>query len=280
MNRAIIFDFKDGYLYVGKELSCQPHFCIPWLAVNTPDSGYLNASFSRLRDVFHNKLNESSLNRNIVIVDDVLCSTRIKKLLCELFLNKLKCKQLVFIPSAIAECISSGSDRGLVLEIYNNRVVLTPCYDNRIIETGIIESLGSLKSKKTIEDIGLTENCFSTKTFDKLLNFDDGGHDLNEMPLVGLILKVLKQLPIDIRKSLLSNIIISHESKEVDLNSIRHHIKLLPDSAIILSLGSWTGASIFSIYAEQQKVKSEYMVTAQEYLCDNYRVPDWFENRF
>ncbi|GME89558.1 unnamed protein product [[Candida] boidinii] len=230
-------------------------------------------------EVIENQLGIEPRYTKIILVKNDLFPTNINKILNDLLIMDFKVNSVTFLQESICNCIASGIKTAIVIDIGWEMTVITPIFDLRVLQSFIktTKRASSDVHYKIIENLQQQNNGENTNLsteFNNIENlikkrgtgnikvdeiveevivpkksdiYDD---DIDEKTIVELVSKLIQELPIDLRAPLSNNIITTGGLAKYPglklklIHKINSVCKLKGN--LLNTLGSWTGASIYT----------------------------------
>lgn len=232
-----------------------------------------------LCEVIENKLGIDPRYTTIILVKNDLLPKSINKILNDLLIMDFKVNSVTFLQESICNCIASGIKTAVVIDIGWEMTIITPIFDLRVLQSlikttkrassavhyKIIETLLKQSTEKgkhlstefnSIEDF-IKKRGIGNLKVDEIVEeliipvkTDLHDDDIDEKPIVELVSKLIHELPIDLRAPLSNNIIITGGLANypgLKLKLIKKINSVCKSQGNLLNtLGSWTGASIYT----------------------------------
>ncbi|AET38983.1 Arp10p Ecym_3505 [Eremothecium cymbalariae DBVPG len=265
------------------------------------------AVFDLMRFWIHDTIMCMPNRLKIVILENVLLDVPKKKRLCHVLLDRLMVSSVVFLPDILMACVAGGVTDAIVVDIGWENTVVAPIMDMRILEQHMgISKIGAkwigsklsstfeIDGEKIVRMIKLDTdiNCNGVQIewrdiedcMEILWNINkqDPECDIDEFPIISLVLESIKQLPIDVKSKVLQNVIIIgglskiQGLKERLIENLRY---AHTNARGINILKVWQGGSIYTYHSLMHNDLDQMEVNREEFKSSGI-VPDWQLQRF
>ncbi|KAM3161024.1 Actin-like ATPase domain-containing protein [Lachancea thermotolerans] len=216
-----------------------------------------------LQNMFQYSLMMKPSDAEVLLLEDVLLPLELKQLVSRVLLETLKVSSIMFVPDVLTTCIAGGVRNAIVVDIAWENLVIVPVFDLRILQKQMVVSsrggkflhqmAGEAKQEDLvyqIEEAGLWQK----EDFAYLRNrikkeFIGYGNeeifDIDELPIVQMLKRVYKDLPLDIRGRLKQRVIVTGWLSTSEGFRKQLEKAICPYFSLITSMGPWVGGSLY-----------------------------------
>lgn len=276
MDNIVIISICYGVIQFGLANETKPRFTKK-LIVDQIKHGKSSYLFSLFREQFKKSIKLNPGEVNIVFIEDILFPMSEKKIFSEIFLHKLRCKSLIYLPNILAYSMYSKTQKGLFVELGWKNIVCVPVFDYRIIDTQLVLSGRGAKflahgSNESDKKYKVSEYFIGEKEMNNNI-------DYNELPIPVLLQECLLRLPIDLRNVMKDGIyIVGFYSTEI--GSYQNILKsLFLNCKFNFIADIWYGSQMFYHFLEDM-IESKRCILKTDNRDTSNHVPDWFNSKF
>lgn len=310
MNIPIVVQFGSRSILIGRAGDAEPLDAklIPIGAAE--DEEFLWRLFYKC---YHDELMVAPSSTKVVIIENVLLPLNCKELLCQVLLKRLLVSSIVFVPDVLMTCFSSGVKDGLVIDVGWEYVAVVPILDLRILDNWshisnkagkflydnlkeilppgtdldiLVPQIMACEGDKDFQyrEISITKevrNGFLKKTIG---HFDEDPleYDDDELPISQVVLKTLKDLPVDVKKRVFPHLMITGLASNIPgfkMKLLKEVKVKFPRAEGITTLGPWCGGSLYTVHA-LMKGATDAMELSQDEFNGIDSIPDWQSLKF
>ncbi|CEP23163.1 unnamed protein product [Cyberlindnera jadinii] len=280
-----------------------------------------------IHDVYENDLLVDPKRCKVLMLEPVMLPLPLKRALTRVILFHMHAQSIRFLPASVMSVLASGATSGLVIDLGWNVTTVTPVFDlrqlyiyskqtlraSRRIHNDIRKKLANLGLDTTFEFVEqfLIECCycgignhgtgdftFNNSTIPQELRYQsieeilfpdeqDGTDDDDSQTLCSLVEQVIKEVDIDLRTPLSSNIIIVGGLSNIPgiKTRIIYEINKRTKASGIKSLGPWQGASLYCTTSlmtssTSTRIKNSGELTREKYISGQEVLLDWTDTLF
>lgn len=256
----LLNDLVEKIPYYPKLLNNYRHSCGNWLPISLDDQNIPPTIIQLLFEIWFDHLQLTPKTCQAVLVDNEY-PTRFKHQITKGLLDRLRLRSVSFIPASILTIMGSNRRDGLVLNFEWNELRIYKIIDLREVGRVFIKELSGerLHFEVVLKLIELeSEHDIEFDVVDKLIHQESQFSNIREevldrlyfsnTELIRAIKQTIKESPIDIRNTLMSNIVISGELSTIPRfkeNMVNCLTQEFPKSRCFPTVGAWTGCSLY-----------------------------------
>lgn len=174
--------------------------------IDSRKDGLVNSLKMAIKNYLSNDTPDMQIhNMGVLITENILGSSSERKEVYDLILSHFQFRFLEYVPNPLIYCFGTEIPDAIVMDIDENCLVATPVCQFKLLDENIcISTRGSEDLVTCITDddrTNLYKSIFGTN--------DEKEYEQNDLSICMMIDRLKKKLPIDIRKSLTGNIVLS-----------------------------------------------------------------------
>lgn len=251
-----------------------------------------------LKEWCQNHLVANVSKAEILVVENVLLPVNHKQVVSSVLSDSLRAHSVRFLPDVLASCVAAGVRNAIVIDIGWEHLLIVPVFDLRIMDKQMgVSTKSGRYLKDKVEQGPLDDENESFELVLERLWIDEGlknlrdviaseligrkgegVFDLNEFPIVPLLWKIYRQLPIDIRGILKDRLIVTGLVSQSPGFLTQLEEEVSPTFSIIDTLGPWAGGSLYS--KQLYDLRRTHPQTRQLNDVNQASVQDWHLQKF